>query len=86
MARKAYDAAVQSRVYQEQLLQSEKDKLSVGASANFFIVQDQSFVAQSRSTEVAARSAYIKARFALDRAIGAVLEKNHISIDDAIKQ
>jgi outer membrane protein len=60
MARKAYDAAGQSRVYQEQLLQAEKDKLSVSASANFFIVQNQSFVALSRSMEVAARSAYIK--------------------------
>ena len=86
MSRTAYDAAVQSRVYQEQLLQSEKDKLSVGASANFFIVQDQSFLAQARSTEVAARSAYIKARFALDRATGAVLPKNHISIEDAIRK
>jgi len=86
MARKAYDAAVQSRVYQEQLLQSEKDKLSVGASANFFIVQDQSFVAQSRSTEVAARSAYIKAKFALDRATGSVLENNHIDVKDAIRK
>lgn len=86
MARTAYDASVQSRTYQEQLLQSEKDKLSVGASANFFIVQDQSFLAQARSTEVAARSAYIKARFALDRAVGAVLEKNHINIEDAIRK
>jgi outer membrane protein len=86
MARKAYDAAVQSRIYQEQLLQAEKDKLSVGASANFFIVQDQSFLAQSRSTEVAARSAYIKAKFALDRATGSVLENNHINVDDAIRK
>jgi outer membrane protein TolC len=86
MARTAYEASVQSRVYQEQLLQSERDKLSVGASANFFIVQDQSFLAQARSTEVAARSAYIKAKYALDRAIGDVLEKNHISIDDAIRK
>jgi outer membrane protein len=86
VSRKAYDASVESRVYQEQLLQSEKDKLSVGASANFFIVQDQSFLAQARSTEVVARSAYIKARFALDRAIGAVLEKNHINIDEAIRK
>jgi len=86
VARKAYDASVESRIYQEQLLQSEKDKLSVGASANFFIVQDQSFLAQARSTEVVARSAYIKARFALDRAIGAVLEKNHINIDEAIRK
>jgi outer membrane protein TolC len=43
-------------------------------------------VAQSRSTELAARSAYIKARYALDRATGSVLENNHINIDDAIRK
>jgi outer membrane protein TolC len=86
IARAAYQASVQSRVYQEQLLQGEKEKLSVGASANFFIVQDQSLLAQSRSAEVAARSSYIKARYALDRALGSLLENNRVDIDDAIRK
>ena len=85
IARAAYGASVQSRTYQEQLLQGEREKFSVGASANFFIVQDESLLAQARSAEVAARSAYIKARSALDRALGAVLENNHIDLDDAIR-
>jgi outer membrane protein TolC len=85
IARAAYQASVQSRNYQEQLLTGEREKLSVGASANFFIVQDESLLAQSRSAEVAARSSYIKARYALDRALGTLLENNRIDIDDAIR-
>jgi outer membrane protein TolC len=85
IAHSAYNAAVQSRIYQEQLLQAERERLSVGASANFFVVQDQAYVAQARSTEVASRSAYIKARFALERSLGTILESNHIDVDDAIR-
>lgn len=63
-ARSAYVASVRSRQYQEQLLDAEKQKLSVGASVNFFVVQDESYLAQARSTEVAARSTYVDTRLA----------------------
>lgn len=85
VARTAYLAAVRSRTYQEQLLQAEREKLAVGASTNFFIVQDQSFVAQARSTEVVARSTYIKSRIALQRALGTLLEDSGVQLDDAIR-
>jgi outer membrane protein TolC len=85
IAHAAYNAAVQSRIYQEQLLQAERDRLSVGTSANFFVIQDQAYVAQARSTEVASRSAYIKAKFALERALGTILDANHIDLDQAIR-
>ncbi len=84
-AYQAYAAAVESRGYQEQLLQAEKDKFTVGASTNFLIVQDQAYLAQARSTEVAARSDWMKARITLDRALGNLLEKNDISLADAIR-
>lgn len=84
-AHQAYAAAVESRNYQEQLLQAEKDKFSVGESTNFLIVQDQAYLAQARSTEVAARSDWMKARITLDRTLGNLLEKNNISLDDAIR-
>jgi outer membrane protein len=48
-AHQAYAAAVESRNYQQQLLQAEIDKFAVGASTNFMIVQDQSYLAQARS-------------------------------------
>jgi outer membrane protein TolC len=85
VARTAYAAAVRSRMYQEQLLQAEKEKLSVGASTNFFIVQDESYLAQARSTEVVARSTYIKSRVALQRALGTLVEDSGIQLDDAIR-
>jgi len=84
VARAAYVAAVRSRQYQEQLLDAEKQKLEVGASVNFFVVQDEGYLAQARSTEVGARSVYIKARISLERAIGTLLESHNIQLDDAI--
>ncbi len=84
-AHQAYAAAVESRDYQQQLLQAEKDKFAVGASTNYLIVQDQAYLAQARSTEVAARSDWMKAQLSLDRAMGNMLEKNHIVLDQAIR-
>jgi outer membrane protein len=84
-AHQAYAAAVESRNYQQQLLQAEIDKFAVGASTNFMIVQDEAYLAQARSTEVAARSDWMKAQLALDRALGDLLEKNSIVFDDAIR-
>ena len=54
-------------------------------STNFFIVQDEGYLAQARSTEVVARSTYIKARISLERAIGSLLESANIELDDAIR-
>ncbi len=84
-AHQAYGAAVESRNYQQQLLQAEIDKFSVGASTNFLIVQDEAYLAQARSTEVAARSDYMKAQLALDRSLGDLLRKNGIALDAAIE-
>ncbi len=84
-AHQAYAAAVESSNYQQQLLQAEQDKFAVGASTNYLIIQDQAYLAQARSTEVAARSDWMKARLALDRALGNLLEKNNIVFDDAIR-
>jgi outer membrane protein TolC len=84
-AQAAYKAAIESRQYQEVLLLAELDKLSVGASTNFLIVQDEAYLAQARSTEVAARSDWMKARIALDRSLGDTLQKNGIITDDAVE-
>jgi outer membrane protein len=84
-AHQAYAAAVESSNYQQQLLQAELDKFSVGESTNFLIIQDEAYLAQARSTEVAARSDWMKARISLDRALGNLLDKNHISLEDAVR-
>jgi outer membrane protein TolC len=84
-ARVAYDAAVQARMLQEQSLAIEMEKYAVGLSTTFLVMQYQSFVAQARSTEVAARNIYVKARIALERAIGTILEDNGVSVDQALR-
>jgi len=82
-ARAAYEATVQSRVLQEQSVQVEQQKFGVGLSTNFLVIQYQTYLAQARSTEVASKGAYAKARIALERATGRILETNHVSIDEA---
>jgi outer membrane protein len=84
-AQAAYNAAVASRGYQQQLLDAERDKLALGQSTNLLVVQNEAFLAQARSTEIAARSNWMKARIALDRALGNLIEKNNIVLDDAIE-
>ncbi len=83
-ARSALAAATESQRYQEQLVDAERDKLSVGASTNFLVIQQESYLAQARSTEVAARSVWIKARVALDRSVGDLLDRNGITYQDSL--
>jgi outer membrane protein len=84
-ARASYEAAVQSRALQQESLEAEQAKFEVGASTSFFVIQYESLLAQARSAEVAARSSYVKARAALQRAIGSILDENNISMDAAIR-
>lgn len=84
-AQAAYEAAVQSREYQEQLLSAERDKLTVGQSTELAVLQNEAYLAQAKSSEIAARSDWMKARIQLDNAVGDLLEKNHIQLDDAIR-
>ncbi|HEX4593349.1 MAG TPA: TolC family protein [Bryobacteraceae bacterium] len=84
-ARASYEAALQSQALQQESLEAEQAKFDVGASTSFFIVQYQSYLAQARSTVVVAKSAYLKARAALERATGSILEDNHVIIPDAMR-
>jgi outer membrane protein len=84
-AQAAYEASSQSREYQSELLDAERDKLSVGQSTDLAVLQNEAFLAQAKSTEIAARSNWMKARISLDYALGDLLEKNHVELDDAIR-
>jgi len=84
-AQAAYEAAAQSRDYQAQLLDAERDKLSVGQSTDLAVLQNEAYLAQAKSTEIGARSNWMKARISLDYALGDLLEKNHVELDDAIR-
>ena len=84
-ARASFEAAEQARRLQEESLAAEQAKFEVGSSTAFFVIQYESMLAQARSAEVAARSSYAKARAALQRAMGTILEDNQIDIDAAVK-
>ena len=84
-ARAAYVAAAQSRDFQAQLLDAERDKLSVGQSTDLAVLQNEAYLAQAKSTEIAARSNWKKAQINLDHALGDLLEKNHVELDDAVR-
>jgi outer membrane protein TolC len=84
-ARSSYEAATEARKLQEQSLAAEQAKFEVGASTAFFVIQYESLLAQARSTEVAAESSYVKARAALSRATGSILDDNRISVAAAEK-
>jgi outer membrane protein len=82
-AKAGYDAATQARMYQEESLKAEQAKFEVGASTSYLVIQFQTLLSQSKSSELAARSAYLKAQAALQRATGTILDKFGITVDSA---
>jgi outer membrane protein len=85
-ARASYEAAAETRALQEQSLGLEQTRYSEGVSTAFFVIQYESYVAQARSAEVAAKSAYLKARAALERAVGSILNTQGVSVEAAKKR
>jgi outer membrane protein TolC len=84
-ARASYSAAVEARRLQEQSVTVEQQTFDVGLSTNLLMIQYENYLAQAQSTEVAAKGAYVKARIALQRAIGTILIENHVVIDEAYR-
>jgi hypothetical protein len=83
-ARARYATAVDARALQEQLLEKEQRKFSLGASTRNDVIVVQRSLATARSTEVAALANYSHARVSLDQVLGETLEKNNISLDEAM--
>jgi len=84
-ARASYEAASETRALQEQSLSLEQTRYAEGVSTSFFVIQYASLVAQAKSSEVAAKGAYVKARAALARAVGSILDENHVTLEAALK-
>jgi outer membrane protein len=82
-ARAAYEAAIQSRILQQQSVKVEQETFDVGLATNYMVIQYQTYLAQAQSTEVAAKAAYAKAMIALDRATARTLDVNQVSIQEA---
>jgi outer membrane protein TolC len=84
-ARASYVASNKARIFAEQTLDAEQKKYSLGASTIFFVIQAQRDLAVAQGNEVASLASYSRARVALDQALGATLEANNISIEEARK-
>lgn len=83
-ARARYEAAARARELQQQTLDADQKKYSLGAATAFQVVQDQRDLAAALSTEVQAMANYTHARIAMDQALGRTLEVNHVSIAEAM--
>ncbi len=82
-ARSRYEAAVKNRVLEQQLLDAEQEKYTLGTSTPYNVVQQQRDLATAQSNEIAALVSYSNARVALDQTVGRTLEANHVSIEEA---
>ncbi len=82
-ARAQYEAAVHSRILQEELLTGEKTKYDLGASTPYLVTQQQRDLVNAQSQELSALVGYSSARINLDLTLGTILEANHVSIAEA---
>ncbi len=83
-ARVRYDSAVKARILQQQTLDADKKRYTLGASTVFQVVTDEQALATAGSAETQALANYSHARIAFDQAMGTTLEVNQISIDEAV--
>jgi outer membrane protein len=84
-ARARYAAAVDTRALQEELLEKEQRKFSLGASTRNDVIAVQRSLAAARVEEVVALTAYSHARVSLDQVLGETLENNNVSVDEALE-
>ncbi len=82
-ARETYEAAVEGRELQEEMLESERKRFDLGSSTIFQIVQSQRDLATARTAEINAMRSYTTARVELDRITGQTLAKNNVSVEEA---
>ena len=82
-ARVRYDSAIKARTLQQQTLEADRKKYTLGASTVFQVISDQQSVASAASTETQALANYSHAQVAFDQAMGTTLDVNRISIEEA---
>jgi outer membrane protein len=83
-ARVRYDSAVKARILQQQTLDADKKKYTLGASTVFQVVTDQQTLSAAESTETESLANYSHARIQFDEALGTTLDVNHISMEEAL--
>ena len=84
-ARESYEAARSERILQAQTLSAEREKLDVGASTSFYVIEYQRDLAAAQSAEVSALASYQKAKTALERSVGTILDDYSVVMDEAVR-
>ena len=83
-ARARYSAAANTRTLQEQLLDADQKRFASGSATLNDLVTDQRNLAMAQLSEITAMATYAHARVALDQVMGETLEKNDVSLEDAL--
>jgi outer membrane protein TolC len=83
-SRDTFRAAQQERMFEEESVQAETERLVVGASTSYLVIQYQRDLIAARSAEVSALSSYVEAKAALQRAVGTILDENGVRLDEAL--
>ncbi len=79
------EAAHEATLLAQQALAAEKKKLGVGTSTPYNVILRQSDLSAAEYAEVQAVDGYAKALVAMDQARGAMLERNGMTFDDALR-
>jgi len=83
-ARARFAQASASRVLKQDLLEKEQQMFSFGSAGINDVVAAQAELLAAQSAEISAQSAYRHARSSLDQVLGETLERNHVSVDEAL--
>ena len=78
-------AAINAVHYNKQALDATERKLPLGLATQYDVILAQRDLLAAQLLEVQALAAYAKAQVAMDQSMGILLEKNHISADDAVR-
>jgi outer membrane protein len=80
-----YSAAARARALQQQTLNGDQERYTLGATTPYQVLQDERDLANAVTTEIEAQANYTHARIALDQALGITLEANHITLEEALR-
>jgi len=83
-ARARYQAAVHNRILDQQLLDAEQRKYSLGASIPYNVIVQQRELDLAKATELSALVSYSNARVTLEQTLGTILDTYHVSIGEAV--
>jgi outer membrane protein len=82
-ARARYEAAVKTRILQQQTLDADQKRYRYGSATPFQVVQSERDLANAQSAEVQAMANYTHARIAMEQALGITLDAHQVSLDEA---